>query len=522
MNCIFVTHTGYIYLFYQLEKSLREHISLEKVGYYVSGRKTYDEFLSRLSTDWAQERKVACEWDILENALNSSAMDYRALAEVEAEFGDPTLWNTLVCDRRLYYGRKTVFTQDYKPRFAHEEMLKIATTGLQVVRDHVESVKPDFIISFINVTFGEYFYYLVAKRFGIPFLNFRNTKVENFVTAAPDIFASPENVKQFYLDYDNQTVPAEVRGFSRDFISRFKKERVTYEGQTYLSPVAKASSSAIARLAKKSRSFMEFTINSTMMLKNYKDNQLPDPVSAALYSRLFIPIRYKRVKKKFSSRFVSEQELSGVDFAFFPLHIEPEIALLTYSRPYLNQIEVVRWLSLAIPSGWKLVVKDHPKKPHYRSLGYYKKLFEIPNVVMVSPHISTFDLIRQAKMVLTISGFVGFEALCQGKPAIALGHTAFEFLPDNMYRRVADPREIASELADLMKNHSQDEEALERYVDSVVCEGVRFDWYSIGRHLRTSRSRGNGKLELESRHQRQFDDLALYIRRRLDAFGLVR
>ena len=68
MNCIFVTHTGYIYLFYQLEQSLREHISLEKVGYYVSGRKTYDEFLSSVSSDWAQVRKVACEWDIMQDA----------------------------------------------------------------------------------------------------------------------------------------------------------------------------------------------------------------------------------------------------------------------------------------------------------------------------------------------------------------------------------------------------------------------------------------------------------------------
>jgi hypothetical protein len=89
-----------------------------------------------------------------------------------------------------------------------------------------------------------------------------------------------------------------------------------------------------------------------------------------------------------------------------------------------------------------------------------------------------------------------------------------------MYRRVTDPRRIGHELADLMRNHRQIDADLERYVASVVSEGVRFDWYTIGRELRKSGPRGNGKSEPGLRYKKQFDELAVYLKKRLSALGV--
>ena len=96
---------------------------------------------------------------------------------------------------------------------------------------------------------------------------------------------------------------------------------------------------------------------------------------------------------------------------FFPLHSEPEVALGLFGRGNLNQISVMEKISFHLPQGICLIVKEHPKTFSYRSAAWIKKVNSIPNVYYSPPEASTNDLIDCSKSVITISGFVGLEAV---------------------------------------------------------------------------------------------------------------
>ena len=65
-------------------------------------------------------------------------------------------------------------------------MLNILQAGLIGMERLFEQVQPNFVISFVRVTFGEYLAYLFAKTREIPFLNLRPTRIRSY-TVTPII-----------------------------------------------------------------------------------------------------------------------------------------------------------------------------------------------------------------------------------------------------------------------------------------------------------------------------------------------
>ncbi len=83
-----------------------------------------------------------------------------------------------------------------------------------------------------------------------------------------------------------------------------------------------------------------------------------------------------------------------------------------------------------------------------------------------------------AKLVSTIAGSVGLEALMLGRPVLTFGRTPYELLPPTMVRRVASLEDLGETIADLMRNHRHDEEALIAYVAAVMRRSVALDFYT--------------------------------------------
>ena len=91
-----------------------------------------------------------------------------------------------------------------------------------------------------------------------------------------------------------------------------------------------------------------------------------------------------------------------------------------------------------------LVVKEHPRSAGVRPLSYYKKLLEIPNVVLVEPSASSHELVRKANLVTVITGNIGLEAAVLGKPVIVFGETDYLALPDIMVKKCHDLYELSN------------------------------------------------------------------------------
>ncbi len=151
--------------------------------------------------------------------------------------------------------------------------------------------------------------------------------------------------------------------------------------------------------------------------------------------RLSIKIAIEKRKIK---KFVKHHSIYNIEkstpFVYFPLHSEPEKALLIDSPYYLNQIELINQIAKSLPVGFKLLVKDHPEtKIHGRSVSFYKNITNLPNVKLINPFVSRDKILSQSSLVITIAGTAGLEAFFFEKPVIVLSNTDYSHL-SSVYR----------------------------------------------------------------------------------------
>ena len=205
---------------------------------------------------------------------------------------------------------------------------------------------------------------------------------------------------------------------------------------------------------------------------------MPGVVLPMLYTRLLNPRLARKVHAYLRDQYVTQDELAHLDYAFFALAMEPENTLLVFSRAHLNQIEVVRNIAYNLPAGMSLVVKEHPAALGKRKVSYYRKLLEIPNVRMADPALEARLLMVRARLVSTIAGSVGLEALMLRKPVLTFGQTPYELLPPTMVRRAGPLDDLGETIADLMHHHHHDEEALVGYLAAVMRRSVALDFYT--------------------------------------------
>jgi hypothetical protein len=249
------------------------------------------------------------------------------------------------------------------------------------------------------------------------------------------------------------------------------------------------------------------------------DNHISGYIGPFLGQRVIRPWRARLMDRFFNNLYVRAKDLRFLNYAFFPLHSEPEVTLNVYSKPYLNQIEAIRLFSHNLPVGLKLVVKEHPWSIGKRPLSYYRKLLDIPNVMIAHPSLKSRELISNSRLITVISGSIGFEALMLKKPVVVLGRAPFNFLPKSMIRHADSPGRLGNDIRDLLEHYEYNEEALLSYISAVIKESVPVDFYSklLGRKGTYSPTAVKGDREAqESEHMKHINLLARYIVRRLD------
>jgi hypothetical protein len=116
---------------------------------------------------------------------------------------------------------------------------------------------------------------------------------------------------------------------------------------------------------------------------------------------------------------------------FFPLHVDPEGSLLLGAPFFTNQLEVIKHISKSIPINYTLIVKEHPlmNTRGWRKTSFYKEIINLPNVKLISTLVSTHDIIKKVKLVITISSTTGLEALFYGKPSIVFVDSMYDEIP---------------------------------------------------------------------------------------------
>jgi len=114
-------------------------------------------------------------------------------------------------------------------------------------------------------------------------------------------------------------------------------------------------------------------------------------------------------------------------YVFFPLHIEPEVAIMSEAQASDQQMTFIEWLAKTVPGGWYVVVKEHPNATTPRPRGFRERLRTIPNVIVAAPLENGENLAYAAQAVAVINGTLGVQAAIAGKPVITF-HRHFQGL----------------------------------------------------------------------------------------------
>ena len=502
--------------------AMKKFTSLEKIGFYLADSRFFNEFKQKYPEIESNSFFLLKEWNIIRHSEDVKP-DIDLLERYEKKIGKPFLWNALVADRRIYFGKKYAYDQDYRPRFGHKQMLSILQVGLRRMEDFFNEVQPNFIVSFQCNTIGDYLSYLFARARNIPILNLRPMRIQNYFYAGESIMEPSEYLKKTYHQFLKNGIEPSLRDKAIKYLENVRNTHAMYEGVV---PASKKPPGN-RNLQKNLLSLLKVKGLIRLLAEEYKyrfgeyryDNHISEPIGHFLAKRIIRPWRARLMDKRFRNLYVKAKDLPLLKYAFFPLHTEPEVTLSVYSKPYLNQIEAIRLFSHNLPVGMKLIVKEHPWSIGKHHLSYYRKLLEIPNVLLAHPSLKSRELISNARLITVIAGSICFEASILKKPAIILGQTPYNFLPNNMIRHADNPDRLGYEIRDLLENYEYNETALLSYIAAVIKKSVPVDFYSklIGRKGLYSPDgiKNDGKAHEQERME-QINLLARYLIHRLD------
>lgn len=128
------------------------------------------------------------------------------------------------------------------------------------------------------------------------------------------------------------------------------------------------------------------------------------------------------------SRFLAHlyrRPVAGEPYVFYPFHVPLDVQLTVRCPEYLDQEALVERLAAELPDGHRLYIKEHPAAIGAHPLGKLRRILRNPRVRLIHPQVNSFDLVRNARAVITVNSKVGFEALMQGRPVLVLGRTYY-------------------------------------------------------------------------------------------------
>ena len=138
-------------------------------------------------------------------------------------------------------------------------------------------------------------------------------------------------------------------------------------------------------------------------------------------------------------------------FIFYPIQYSPESSINIPSPYLVDQLRVIDAIRMAMPSDYSLVVKEHPVCISVRPRNFIKSLMNKAGVVVARYDLDTKEVIKKAKVVISVTGTAALEAFLNGKPSLVLGPTFFsDYLGgickiDELPKRI---REISDEKVD--------------------------------------------------------------------------
>lgn len=109
-------------------------------------------------------------------------------------------------------------------------------------------------------------------------------------------------------------------------------------------------------------------------------------------------------------------------FVYFPLQFQPEMTTSAIGKEYSDQLIAIEKLNKLLTDDYSIFVKENPKQGgQMRGPQFFNRLSRIDKVRLLPSYANTYELIDKSQFVATITGTVGWEAICKGKNVLVFG-----------------------------------------------------------------------------------------------------
>lgn len=475
LNIIALTQGGSIDIFLNvIDNMAATKGRIGKIGALVSFARHFKN--SRIVKNFPHEIDYIKEWKVTDKAL-SEGYDKNELRTFENALAPASVWNAILADRRLIYGRRSKYTQDYRVHYTDEQLWAIAYQFIVAFEALLDRIQPDVIIGFTPVTFGEMLGLEIAQSRGIPVLHLHSSRIQNYFSLHDVVYGTSSH---FHALMQKKDYKEETKALTNEVIEEATKNGLLYEGVDIA--ISKGRPLNLLRSLKPLAASLYIELKRFIDPELRRDRHDPGALMPWFYQYWHQPLRERIIKMRLSrsKRVVTAKDLQSLgEYCFYPLHSEPEVALQVLGRPYhKNQIELMRNLAASLPAGMKLLVKEHPRSMGLRPYSYYKAMFEIPNLVLVDAHSPSQPVVQHSKMVAVISGTIGFEAIMMQKPVMLLGHPKYEGIRGRMTAKCYDLFDLPNAIRCLLSEYHFDRDELESFINATIEGSVPIDLYS--------------------------------------------
>ena len=331
-------------------------------------------------------------------------------------------------------------------KFEHDEILYILERECRLFEEILQESKPNFLITKLTDSHQSHLLHMMCRSLGIKTLMLGWTRF-GYRCAIYDEFDKFESLKSDTSQYKSRTADELLQ-----FLQSFHSSKAA-------TPMISSKHTLFQRI----RKYVQHLI---LLDRDYVQNYYPHYGK----SRFKVMTKFTFMKRKLRRRFIDKNFLKNLPenskFIYFPMHTEPERALLLVAPYYTNQIEVITNIARSLPMGYKLYVKEHRAMAlaGWRDTSYYKQILDLPNVELIHPFVNPDDLFKNCSIVITIGGASGVEGAFYGKPSIVFADVSYTILPT--VKRMKNFDELPAAIRSLLEKQT-DPEQLSNYVDVV-------------------------------------------------------
>jgi len=348
--------------------------------------------------------------------------------------------------------RKVFFAFDRLKQldFNYDNSLDMVSQIYQFFEFIFEEKKPDAVISESPADLFNGIAYYFCQMNKVPYLGFMYSRFKDRIEIY-DLESTCSKYEKTFREINNDDISNEEKQFAKNFIEKFisHQELPSYTGteKIYFTQFGFVKH-YVKRIKEAGRAYFQYFLNR----RYFKEF---DYESEAIFKNGFWAL-FKAEKRKFRILFQKNifSSLDNLDnnqkFFLFPLHVQPEASISVLATYYSDQLNTIKNIAFALPLPYKLYVKEHPIAVGTKPGSFYKKLQQIPNVVLISAHENVENLIKKSAGVISLTSTIGMEAVFVGKPVYVLGNVFYSYHP--LCRKVKNFEELKSRIQDDLIN----------------------------------------------------------------------